>query len=124
MKMHNVGVAPRSLVHLCASTASKWRLCRQGRYSHRASQRRCAGSSVVAPQQRLGYTYSNAPPSGVLCLGGTVSGIANRFLLTLTTELRREIAAIKRVDGAMVERDIAARRCEASLGRRWAAMRD
>jgi hypothetical protein len=45
------------------------------------------------------------------------------FLDRVAAELRREIAAIDRMDCALVVRDIAARRREAGLGRRWAAMR-
>jgi hypothetical protein len=52
-----------------------------------------------------------------------LSGNAGRFLAEIAAELRQEIGAIKRMDSALVERDIAARRREAVLGRRWANMR-
>ena len=52
-----------------------------------------------------------------------MSGATSRFLTRLAATLRQEVAAIKRLDGALIECDIAARRREASLGRRWAAMR-
>ena len=48
---------------------------------------------------------------------------AHRFLTSIATELRRENAAISRMDSALVERDIAVRRREAALGRRWAGVR-
>ena len=47
---------------------------------------------------------------------------AHRFLTSIATELRRENAAISRMDSALVERDIAVRRREAALGRRWAGL--
>ena len=52
-----------------------------------------------------------------------MSGKTERFLAELAADLRKEIAAIARMDSALVERDIAARRREAALGRRWANMR-
>ena len=52
-----------------------------------------------------------------------MSGNAGRFLAEIAAELRQEIGAIKRMDSALVERDVAARRREAALGRRWANMR-
>ena len=45
------------------------------------------------------------------------------FLPSSAADLRNEIVAIARMDSALVERDIAARRREAALGRRWANMR-
>jgi hypothetical protein len=48
---------------------------------------------------------------------------AHGFLTSIATELRRENAAISRMDSALVERDIAVRRREAALGRRWAGVR-
>ena len=48
---------------------------------------------------------------------------AHSFLTSIATELRRENAAISRMDSALVERDIAVRRREAALGRRWAGVR-
>ena len=48
---------------------------------------------------------------------------AHSFLVSIATELRRENAAISRMDSALVERDIAVRRREAALGRRWAGVR-
>ena len=45
------------------------------------------------------------------------------FLPRSAADLRNEIVAIARMDSALVERDIAARRREAALGRRWANMR-
>ncbi len=56
-------------------------------------------------------------------VGGIVSANSSGFLQRIATELRREIAAIDRMDSALVARDIAARRREAGLGRRWAALR-
>ncbi len=52
-----------------------------------------------------------------------MSGKAERFLAESAADLRNEIVAIARMDSALVERDIAARRREAALGRRWANMR-
>jgi DNA modification methylase len=52
-----------------------------------------------------------------------VSGKAEKFLAELAADLRKEIVAIARMDSALVERDIAARRREAALGRRWANIR-
>ena len=52
-----------------------------------------------------------------------MSGKAEKFLAELAADLRKEIVAIDRMDSALVERDIAARRREAALGRRWANMR-
>jgi hypothetical protein len=52
-----------------------------------------------------------------------VSGKAEKFLAELAADLRKEIVAIAKMDSALVERDIAARRREAALGRRWANMR-
>ena len=52
-----------------------------------------------------------------------MSGKAERLLAELAADLRIEIVAIARMDSALVERDIAARRREAVLGRRWANMR-
>ena len=52
-----------------------------------------------------------------------VSVKSSGFLERVAAELRREIAAINKLDCALVERDIVARRREASLGRRWAGMR-
>ena len=52
-----------------------------------------------------------------------MSGKAEKFLAELAADLRKEIVAINRMDSALVERDIAARRREAALGRRWANMR-
>ena len=52
-----------------------------------------------------------------------MSGKAEKFLAELAADLRKEIVAINRMDSALVERDIAARRREAALGRRWADMR-
>jgi site-specific DNA-methyltransferase (cytosine-N4-specific) len=52
-----------------------------------------------------------------------VSGNSSDFLKRIAIELRREIIAIDRMDCALVVRDIAARRREAGLGRRRAAMR-
>ena len=48
---------------------------------------------------------------------------SGEFLAELAADLRNEIVAIARMDSALVERDIAARRREAALGRRWANMR-
>jgi hypothetical protein len=48
---------------------------------------------------------------------------AHSFLTSVATVLRRENAAISRMDTALVERDIAVRRREAALGRRWAGVR-
>ena len=48
---------------------------------------------------------------------------AHSFLTSIAAELRRENAAISRMDSALVERDIAVRRREAALGRRWAGVR-
>jgi hypothetical protein len=56
-------------------------------------------------------------------VGELLSGNAGRFLAEIAAELRREIGAINRMDSALVERDIASRRREAALGRRWANMR-
>ena len=56
-------------------------------------------------------------------VGGTVSANSSDFLQRIAIELRREITAISRMDSALVERDIAARRREAGLGRRWALLR-
>jgi hypothetical protein len=50
--------------------------------------------------------------------------MANRmshFLVGIAAELRREVAAISKMDTALVERDIAVRRREAAVGRRWAS---
>ena len=52
-----------------------------------------------------------------------MSASSSEFLKRMAAELRREIIAINRMDSALVERDIATRRREAGLGRRWAAMR-
>ena len=52
-----------------------------------------------------------------------MSGKAERFLAELAADLRKEIVAIARMDSALVERDIVARRREAALGRRWANIR-
>ena len=52
-----------------------------------------------------------------------MSAKSNGFLERVAIELRREIAAIDKMDSALVARDIAARKREASLGRRWAGMR-
>ena len=52
-----------------------------------------------------------------------MSGKAEKFLAELAADLRKEIVAIAKMDSALVERDIAARRREAALGRRWANMR-
>ena len=52
-----------------------------------------------------------------------MSARADRFLVTIAAEFQREIAAINRLDCALVARDIAARQREAKLGRRWAVMR-
>jgi hypothetical protein len=56
-------------------------------------------------------------------LGEIVPTNTSDFLQRIAIELRREIAAINRMDAALVERDIAARRREADLGRRWALLR-
>ena len=56
-------------------------------------------------------------------MGEAVSGKAERFLAEIAAELRQEISAIGKMDSALVERDIAARRREAALGRRWANIR-
>ena len=56
-------------------------------------------------------------------MGGLLSGKAERFLAGIAAELRREMVAINWMDSALVQRDIAARRREAGLGRRWADMR-
>ena len=45
------------------------------------------------------------------------------FLVSIASEMRRENAAISRMDSALVERDITVRRREAALGRRWAGVR-
>jgi len=45
-------------------------------------------------------------------------------LRRLADELRREFAAANRIDGQLVDRDIAARRHEAAGGRLWANQRD
>jgi DNA modification methylase len=52
-----------------------------------------------------------------------VSGNPSDFLERVATELRREIGVINRMDSALVERDIAARRREADPGKRWALLR-
>jgi DNA modification methylase len=52
-----------------------------------------------------------------------VSANSSEFLKRMAAEFRREIIVIYRMDSALVERDIAARRREASLGRRGASMR-
>ncbi len=52
-----------------------------------------------------------------------MSGKAGKFLTEIAADLRKEIVAIARMDSALVERDIAARRREAALGRRWANKR-
>ena len=52
-----------------------------------------------------------------------MSGKAEKFLAEIAAELRQEISAIGKMDSALVERDIAARRREAALGRRWANIR-
>src|SRR6476469_746722 len=44
-------------------------------------------------------------------------------LRRLADELRREFAAANRIDGQLVDRDIAARRHEATGGRLWANQR-
>ena len=45
-------------------------------------------------------------------------------LRRLADELRREFAAAHRIDGQLVDRDIAARRHEAAGGRLWANQRE
>ena len=45
-------------------------------------------------------------------------------LRRLADELRREFAAAHRIDGQLVDRDIAARRHEAAGGRLWASQRE
>jgi hypothetical protein len=52
-----------------------------------------------------------------------VSVKSSGFLDRVAAELRREIAAINKMDCALIQRDIVARRREASLGRQWAGMR-
>lgn len=49
--------------------------------------------------------------------------MAQAFLMRIAADVRREIAAAIRLDGQLVERDIAARRHEANGGRLWAAQR-
>jgi DNA modification methylase len=47
----------------------------------------------------------------------------NAFLHRIAAELQREIAAVKKIDCGFVSRDIAARRREATIGRRWSVVR-
>src|ERR1700722_1951980 len=89
------------------------------------------GGSVGDDETSDGSTIASLPfPPDILAavgdcaaFGGIVSPGSSEFLKRMAAEIRREIIAINRMDSALVERDIAARRREASLGRRWATMR-
>jgi DNA modification methylase len=49
--------------------------------------------------------------------------VTQAFLTRIAADVRREIAAASKLDGQLIERDIAARRHEANGGRLWAAQR-